>query len=640
MTKLEQRDRLSFILSNSQQKNVMSIDELAEALSVTERTIRNDVGALNQELRNIAEFQLKKGRYLLRVYREDDYQEFLQTFCKEQKQLDTPQNRAKMLGTILINAIGTLKMDDLSFQLNISRSTLVNDLDRLRVTLEPYRLLIKGKPNNGIQIYGTEWHKRLYILQKDNHFYKTQQTLKKSVKDLIQQFTVENQIAESTELEFTRYIRVVLARAERHPLLENEFDQQSIVTSDEFERVDNFANKLKKLCGMTLSSSERAFLTIPILGRRSPVNILDSTSVIVPAALLHLIKDIKKQVKKELNIDLDFKKIEKELAYHLMFMLNRLVFGVEIHNSLIHEVQEKYPLACEIANIAYDVIDRDYHIQVTETELSYLAYYFGISIVENEDKTKQLRRVAIVCDTGRGSARLIALQLDKILPQNVEKGLFSSTMASAQALESYDIVFSTVPLSEDIQKPIIQVNDIFDERKLAREINRRFALNNLQIGSNKKDDSIINHLMSEDKFFILSEQKTYAENIKMMANQLAKMKYVDAQFKTRLVEREQKRQTIFDHGIAFPHAIHRANSDIVFSIGVFHHGMHEGKNFVQIVFLLGIPESHHNETLLVNLYSEVIALIHQRDWIEKISESTSCSEIKNLIRDCLVNHQI
>lgn len=636
MSRFTQVDRLSIILSKTQQKEVLSIDDLAQTLSVTERTIRNDVAALNHELRDIAEFQHNKGEYHLHIYKESDYKKIVNTFVNDQKQMDTPEQRAKLLIAELLNTSQSIKMDDLSSKLNVSRSTLVNDLIRLRVTLEPYNLVIKGKPNNGIQILGTEWHKRLYILQNNEH--NLSYSLEEAVDSLVHQFAMNHQLAETTEHKLIQYVAVILHRANNFPLSYSEFDQTYITSTKEYQMVGPLMKKLERQSGLSFSEAERAFITVPILGRRSPVNIPDLTSVPLPDSVTQLIKDIEEQVKKELNIEIDFKQMTQELGYHLMFMLNRLVFGVKIHNSLMSEVRDKYPLACEIADIAYEVIRHRYRIDVTDSELSYLAYYFGVAITENQEQAKMLKRVAIVCDTGRGSARLIAMQLDKILPDHVEKKLLSSLVVTKQLLEDFDMVFSTVPLPTDVSTPIIEVKDIFDERELARRINKRFALETLQMSGDKKNDCIISQLLSDDKFFILNTQKTYTENLLTMINHLEKKKDVDEQFKTRLMEREKTRQTLFDQGIAFPHAINLENPDIVLSIGIFPAKKKVGNSDIRLVFLLGIPESHHNETLLVNLYDEMIALANNQTWLDHISESTSCSEARTLIRNCLLNH--
>lgn len=634
MSRYTQTDRLSIIVGELRKKEFVSIEDLTKELFVTERTIRNDVTALNHEFGKTAEIQLNKGQYAIHVYRDQAYRSIAEALTKDQKTSDSPENRAKRLIAQLLAASVPITMDDLSEQLSVSRSTLVNDLTRLRVTLDSYELVIKGKPNQGIQLQGSEWHKRLYILQNNDHVL--DQPLDNKMHELVHQFAVTFSLAETTEREFARYVSIVLRRSAQNPLIQNsdDFDQSYIVKTKEYERVNTLADQLEKRSG-SLSAAERAFLTIPVLGRRSPVHLPTATAAPLPESILQLIKDIEQRVKEQLNMEVSFNKITKELGYHLMFMLNRLVFGVSIRNSLMNEVHEKYPLACEIAAIAHEVIDERYQIQVTDEELSYLAYYFGIVITENQEHLRRLKRVAIVCDTGRGSARIIAMQLNKILPDHVEKELFSSIAVTKDLLEHFDMIFSTVPLPSTVQTPVIEVNDIFDERELAQEIKKRCALDKLQIKGNQTTTSIINRLLNDDQFYVLSDQKSYSENLVFMINHLMKKQLVDSGFKARLLKREKMRASIFDQGIAFPHTINLGSAEIVLSVGIYPTKQKIGENEIRMIFLLGIPESRHNETLLVQLYEEMIALAKNQNLLDKASEETTCSEIRRLIKKSL-----
>ncbi|MDD9148977.1 PRD domain-containing protein [Sporolactobacillus sp. CQH2019] len=627
MIKITRKDRLSSILKESQWNNEINLRQAARKLSVSTRTIRNDIIFLNSELKNVAEFRLEKGNYWLHFYDADKYKDFLTNRLKTGRDsVDTPQERDSALAVRLIEAHEPLKIEELADSLNVGRTTLLNDLKRLRITFESCDLSLNGKPNAGIRLDGSEWKKRIYILQ--NNIFGTPE-LNSSIQTLIADFGISNHIEDETLAEWRRYIMVMLRRMHGHHLLSrgsipNPFS--SVERADEFRKVSDFSDRLETKCGYSISKLERLFITLPILGRRSPVNILDVPSAPVPAGIKKLIRDIQRQVKQELNISFDFEKVTRELGYHLMFMMNRLVFSVQLHNSLIEEVKGKYPLAFEMAEIAYDVIYRNYHIKTTEAELGYLAYYFGIMVTEHEERLKDIRRVGIICDTGRSTARIIEVQLRKILSDHVEIQLFSSNTVSLKELENLDIIFSTV-LLKSANTPIIHVTDIFDERRLLRKINQLFELKNLHLKTDEDHFSIIGHLLGEDKFFALDEHRTYQENVEKMIGRLQEKGYVDEHFKDRISEREKKSQMIFDNDIAFPHAMIKGKKEIMFALGVFPERIQVGRKTIRLIFLLGVPEMS-DENLLVHVYDEMIALSRRSDWIDKISRVTAYPEIK------------
>ncbi|WP_051575074.1 BglG family transcription antiterminator [Sporolactobacillus terrae] len=629
MNRPTQNDRLSIILDVLQKKQAVSLDALANRCSVTKRTIRNDAALLNRTLRSAAQIDLNKGQCILQIHHEQHYRKIAAELSQQQA-ADTPEKRVKRLAAQLLDATQPLLIDDLSEQLHVSRSTLVSDLNHLRITFEPYDLEVKGKPNQGIHLQGSEWEKRLYILQNNDHVL--DQPLDQTIAASVHAFAIRHLLAEATERVLLRYVGVVLARAAKHPLPRNStaFDVTHMMQTKEYACIDQLASQLEKN-DWVLSNAERAFLTIPILGRRSPVHLPNRSTVALPMAVRQLIIEIERQVKVQLSIDIHFGTISNELGYHLMFMLNRLVFGVTIHHSLIHEVQEKYPLACEIAQIADEVIQERYQIKVNEAELSYLAYYFGIALTENEEPLFQLSRVAIVCDTGRGSARIIAMQLNKILPSTVEKQLFSSLAVTKAELEQFDMIFSTVPLP-NLNTAVIEVKDIFDERKLAQKINKYWALDTLKMKKNGQGVSLISQLLDEEHFFMLSNQKTHHDNMVAMITSLERGGLVDSGFKQRIMKREQVKHTLFDRGIAFPHTMNRASRQIVLAVGIYPLKQKVCEEEIRMIFLLGIPESQHNETLLIQLYEEMIALSKKIDLLHNDLSARTCAEMKKRVQ--------
>jgi Transcriptional antiterminator len=632
MIKIGQKDRLATILKVSQSTNEINLKQLADKLSVSTRTIRNDIHDLNRTLNGIAQFQMVKGSYWLHLDDASRFKNFLADHELTAESEDSLKKRDQELALRLLRATGALKIDELADSMNIGRTTLVEDLKRIRMTFDAYDLEIKGKPNEGIRLTGSEWKKRIYILQnKIDVPAEVGHDLDALVRDFSERFFLEEQ----TRTEWMRYIQVMIRRVQDgHPLSWDGVPDFLTAAQDsaEFRKVSVFADQLESFCGKSFSLLERLFITVPILGRRSPVNVFDMTAVPVSQSIKKLIHDIQNQVRKELNISFSLDKVANELSYHLMFMMNRLVFGVRLHNSLITEVKKKYPLAYEMAEIAYDVIYRDYHIKATDAELGYLAYYFGIMLNEQENPLRKLRAVGIVCDTGHSTARIIEVQLSKILPDQVEKRFFSSNAVRVEVLNQLDLIFSTVPLDPTVRTPVIHITDIFDERLLMKKINQLFELKNLDVAADEEHFSILGNLLAEDKFFILDERRSYQENVKSMIDDLTRKDDVDAHFAERIAKREKKSQMIFDHEIAFPHAVNGESHGIMLALGIFHQAIRVGQKDVQLIFLLGVPEDNSDEQLLIDVYDEMIAFSNHPEWINQVARVTSYPELKRFFR--------
>ena len=132
------------------------------------------------------------------------------------------------------------------------------------------------------------------------------------------------------------------------------------------------------------------------------------------------------QIQREMDITIQSGEFTEEFLYHLMFMLNRLRFRVKLKNPMLDDLREKYPLAYQMAGIACRVIGREYGFSVSEDERGYLASYFGVFLTENDLKRTRPFRAAVVCGTGRVTARLVAAQLKKVLDSAAQLELFAN----------------------------------------------------------------------------------------------------------------------------------------------------------------------------------------------------------------------
>ncbi|MFX3619215.1 MAG: PRD domain-containing protein [Sporolactobacillus sp.] len=631
MIKLTQQDRLHSILKLSRSGNEWGLDCLAQTLDVSTRTIRKDIDQLNKELKGIAEFRMNKGVYWLHLINKDKYQQYL-NLASGPLNMDSPQQRDAAILTRLLDASKPVLIDDLADTFIVARSTMTKDLKRLRLTLEPYDLTIRGRPNNGIWLEGNEWKKRLFILQNEN-VYRIKPLDHRTlfgIKKMAQSTNFEKQ----TEEEWIRYIQVMIQRTDLGQYLNlNDIPVQfqELKKTKEYREISGIISKMQERYFWPSADAERLFISLPLLGRRSPVNVLDSENVPISNSILQLINDIEKQMQIELNLTFDFEKIRKELGYHLMFMINRLVFGVHLHNTLIDEVKRKYPLAYEMAEIARYVIDKKFGIQTTESELGYLAYYFGIMVTEQDDQLKSLKQVAIICDTGRSTARIIEVQLSKILPEEVEKCLFSSNAVSKDQLEKFDLVFSTSELDFELSVPMILLNDIFDEQHLRNKLNQLFHLQKLNVPMDNKHSSLIKGLLKPEHFLIMKQSETYQQILDSMIDQLILENAVDARFKQRIIDKEKKNPIIFENEIAFPHAVNKRDSAaITFSIALIPHGIELMGKEIHLIFLLGVPEKNNDESLLISVYDEMLTL-SKKDNIQKIIRMTNYAELQRFL---------
>ena len=232
-----------------------------------------------------------------------------------------------------------------------------------------------------------------------------------------------------------------------------------------------------------------------------------------------------------------------------------------------------------------------------------------------------MEQVVIVCGTGRGTAKIVAMQLKKILDPHTKIDIFSENEVSKNTLDKYDIVFSTVNIPYAIQTPLVIINEIFDEKKVLKQIERISYLDKFKINENSSTSfqSVIKLLLNKQKFFILDKSLSYSENLNRMVDQLVLNGYVDDGFKQRLQIREEKGSMIFDKYIALPHTINYQSDKIELAIGIFPETVWQDNYALKIVFLLALPENtEYDASLLVKIYDEIINISSNSNLVNKM----------------------
>ncbi|WP_342043046.1 BglG family transcription antiterminator [Bacillus sp. OTU2372] len=634
MSDLMMDERVVQIIEIVRKKTYCSLEYLAEAMGVSTRTVRNYSKQLNSDLEGIASFVNEKGKgYHLIIENEQLFENLLKKIHSEKNQQDSPQSRIAFIIDQLVNSDEINTLDELAYRMNIGRTTLINELKKAAVALEAYHLSILGKQNSGMFLSGDELNLRFFILDNLYDYLYSGYPLDEDIKDEVIRIANQFDLESTTQNRLIRFVIIMLDRLLKdHPLPKINEKHHKLIDTKDYQLALEIADAIERHLPIKIPQPEILFITLPIAGRRTPTNNRTMADVTVTEDVKNLLEKIMEAVGFEKGIFLENKEFFEDLQYHLTFMLNRLMFGMRITNPLLIDVKEKYPVAYKMAEMAGKVIEEEYGLKVSEDELGYIAFYFGVFIAQNEVKVKRLRQVAVICGTGRGTAKLVAIQLQRVLNQNTQIDLFSESEITKEQLADYDMVFSTVQLTFETDAPLISINEIFDEKSISQQIERVTYLQKFKLKDTGNNHSIIKMLTNEDKFFVLDSQKGYRENVNLMIEDLVMRGYLDEGFKERLKVRAEKGSMVFDRYIALPHTVNHNSNKIELALGVFPEMvMADGKE-IKLVFLLGIPEqTDYDASLLVKIYDEIMRIAGNQQLVNQLSEATNYEELSQYL---------
>lgn len=498
--------------------------------------------------------------------------------------------------------------DELAYEIHVGRTTLIGDLKVLREELASYHISIEGHTSKGLVLEGGEFDIRVYVLE--NCF-----------DDIYAEYPLDEEIAEMLEIRLKqlnyekdirrlgrKYLILMLDRFLTGHFIGRLPDRYYNLTARrEFSMVDRLVNLIADFLHIGLPVEEKIFLMLPLVGMRTPTDFGEAYQIHLDEQTGPLMEKIFDEISARMDIRLNREAFAKELAYHLMFMVNRVRFGIPLSNPLLGDIRRKYPLAYRMAQIAGEIIEKEVGEPVSEDEMGHLASYFGIYLEETGMSLGQDFSVAVVCGSGRVTAKLILVQLKKVLDPSVTIDLFSDERANEVVLNDYDLVLTTLDLPYSLDVPVLRIREIFDEEALAQQIEKIRVSGILEGSIEDSNRLVLEEFLDESRFFRF-ENDYYEAAVSRMATELTKQGLADISFFQRILLREQKGSMVFENGVALPHTIQTASDKLGFAVGLFPQStVYNGKE-VSIIFLMAVPQNMGEDDLLLKLYDEIIAI--------------------------------
>ena len=604
---------------------------LASALHVSERTIRNDIHLLNTEFKGCASIDSEQGKFTLRVYDMEAFRIVRARLLETDRFLNSPRNRMDYIFGRLMRAAAPLSADELAYEMNVSRGTLSNDLKRLRADVELYRLVIAGKTGKGLVLEGAESDIRHYVLENlYDALYREYPTDPEIDKMTLETFA-DSPFELNARENFQRFLIVMLDRfLTDHPIGELSPSFYSLTARPEFTVVDRLSGRIGRFLGIDFPVEERLFLLLPIIGMRTPADVQNMQAIELDESMKALGEKLFGQIRQELDIRIENPDAIEEFLYHLMFMINRLRFNVRTKSPLLEELREKYPLAWRMADIASKVIYSDYGLKVTADERAFLATYFGVFLEEQEEKRIRPFRAALLCGPGRITGRLIAAQLRKVLDSSVELTQLTDSNITSEMLSSFDLIFATVDPPCPTDRPVIRIQEVFNEQALRQKIEKAKYWDSVDVPVLDNNWFVMGGLLGESRFFSFRTPVSYETALRRMVQALTEQGQVDAGFWERLLEREKKGSMVFDHGVAIPHVVQYTSTRLVLAIGSFEKPVPYNGQDIRIIFLMGIPETaDSDDSMLIRVYEEIIRVAQEPELLEKVANA---KDFQSLLR--------
>jgi len=573
-------------------------EKLAQLLSVGTKTIRNEIKILDSIFaKNGGHIESKPGLgYHFEVTDMGMFRTFIANkwheFAFEDETLAYKSNRVIFLLKIMLFEKDYMKAIDLCDRLQISKSQLSTDLQLLRQKIEPFQLHLDVRPHHGMKIIGSELNLRLCIANVvynekqlfDEDEFETQYILSEIRTNILRVFNQHHY--ETSELIFHNLVIHLFVALERVKIGESIIMESSLLDElkkdNEYEIASAIILEIEKLFGYPFPEDEKGYVSMHLSGKRV-FGQNENESNVVSAEVDELVIQMLDRVRLAMDIDLS-KDLDLRIALglHCVPLVKRISYNLMMKNPLLNDIK-KHKQAYITAEIATEVIERRFHIKLSEDEIAYFALHFYVAL-ERHKVTINRKKVLLVCSTGHGTAKLLQYRFKQEFNPFLEEIVTKDALSLSQLdLNAFDLIVSTVPLTVKTITPIIYVSTLLSDHDL-QTLRHRFNQN----------DSSIAEYFDRKLFYKDILANTKEDVIFFMSQKISDLYSFRPGFYESILRREASASTEFGNFIAIPHPDQAFSQSTLVSVAILKKPILWNERMVQLVFMLSYGDNEND----------------------------------------------
>ncbi len=515
-----QKRILSILLES---KKPVTVKRLSKEINVSARTIHRELSGLKKIVKKHGlQLETRTGvGSCIRGTEEavNKFRKLLAEVKVRNKEL-TPEERQTLIIQELLAAKEIEKLTTFAYRLSVTQATISYDMDKVTKWFEKRGLTLVRKPGIGAYLKGPEsafrkaiadflyenlGEEQLLSLIRNNF-----RSIKESKKDIRYEikkrllnfidadtFTKLEKSVDKTleQLDFkmadSSYVGLIVHLAlaiERLKQGEKIYLAKEILNrlrnTKEFETAKEIVKNLEKVFEISIPIHEVGYITMHLKGAKLREDLTQKNSSLnTELEILKITRILVNEVEKELGVTLskDLNLISG-LITHLGPAITRLTMGMEIRNPVLQQVREQYSKVFAATKKACRKLSDVIGYEIPESEIGFLSMHIAAA-VERANMPKYKVKVLIVCSSGIGSSKILAVRLKKAI-ENIEIVDQVSALSFNKAhvdTTDVDLVISTVPLDYNGRMVVVTPILFPDEIKKIKEAIKQIPLKNQRI---------------------------------------------------------------------------------------------------------------------------------------------------------------
>ncbi|MDK9857153.1 BglG family transcription antiterminator [Staphylococcus equorum] len=534
---------IRLILNNS--NDYLSVNEIANYLNVSNRTVRSDIKYINSELVKELIVSVKGRGYKMNrtLYSVEQLAEIVTAYTNKESEI------LLKIGYQLLMHQQPMTVDQLENDFGLTRSEVNDYLKRIQSWCTSFDINVNISKKKGITVNGNEMNIRNAILHL-NQLSTKHQTVEQFILNEIPEAHIQMifQIIKNNLSDYqiqTSDIRIRQLLIHLIIIFKRNNDNDASWVVDEESQIiaQHCIDEINRKLAYGLSDETAKLFSFFISYYFNKYD-LGLEKVFVKSYIDRMIYQMEKSVGVNFTKD---KALRDNVYSHFSRTYLRIAKNVYINNPLTEDIKKHYPF---VFNTLYETVNhlsKDAKINLVEDEIAFLALHFQSSIDRNE---KNRFNIVITCYYGLGISSLLEAKI-----ANLDDRIHVIDTLKLENVSQYDFsgvdALITTHFIDKFQVPdtlqVMEVSPLFsneDANKIQSFIRHKQnpALNQYELAAIQFDVHSDKQELAEASYVFEQAQIIFGDNHSVSE------KYIQS-----ALEREKFSSTFIGNGISIPH---------------------------------------------------------------------------------------
>lgn len=474
-----------------EKKDYITINEIANQLNVSNKTVRNDLDKISEWLHENNLELIKKSGVGICINGDEAIKKLVLEQIISHKKIDKSQkNRKIYIGMkLILNEKGHVY--EFADDLQVSRATIYKDITELKMLFKQYKIQLFRKNNTAVTIEGNEKYYRDflfdYLIEDSNYKLFSEIVINQQYQCKgVSPFPVFD-IKDDEIIEFVQVLKSI------HPTylqsIQNDAFVQLVLrmlilyirvqNGHEIKLSERFLNEIedlpylniaKELCDAVskyykINFSEMEFNYLQIymvcLQNSDSKQQIQNEDDLLYEITHTLIDEWENELKYPFSQD---KELYQGLFEHFLSAVPRIQHGIVIENLLMDDIQMFYKNTFQTVKQSIHVIENKLKCKVNDAEIGFITLYLATAL----DRLKRPLNTILISDSRMGANNLLISKLTTQFRElNITK-IINSLSFNNLDLKDADLILTTNHSTYNTDIPVIVINPVLYDYDILR----------------------------------------------------------------------------------------------------------------------------------------------------------------------------